>query len=206
MKRKLILIIFVFLFNIVWVNAISITNKLASHYNIVIKTTNQNNLNNNIVDDLDIMLENNLTYNGEDAALIGKKIDNYLKEELAGKGELIAKYSASYEIDPYLIASMIIETTNCDSVCSVLVKKCNNVSKALYNKDNMTEASCCGGYYQKFNSVDDSIKYFIMYVKLNYYDQDIKTVSGIENANDKDVRWVFIINQMIDKIKNSSVS
>ena len=70
----------------------------------------------------------------------------------------------------------------------------------------MTEASCFGGYYQKFNSVDDSIKYFIKYVKLNYYDQDIKTVSGIANANDKDVRWVFIINQMIDKIKNSSVS
>ena len=206
MKRKLILIIFVFLFNIIWVNAISVTNKLASHYNIVIKTTNQNNLNNNVIDDLDVILDTNLSYNGEDAVFIGKKIDNYLKEDLAGKGELIAKYSASYEIDPYLIASMIIENTNCDSKCSVLVTKCNNVSKALYNKDNMTEAACFGGYYQKFNSVDDSIKYFIRYVKLNFYDQDLKTANAIYKAYNKDVRWVFIINQTIDKIKNSSVS
>lgn len=101
---------------------------------------------------------------------------------------------------------MIIENTNCDSKCSVLVTKCNNVSKALYNKDNMTEAACFGGYYQKFNSVDDSIKYFIRYVKLNFYDQDLKTANAIYKAYNKDVRWVFIINQTIDKIKNSSVS
>ena len=56
MKRKIILIILVFLLNIVWVNAISITNSLASHYDFVIKTKEQTNLTNTgIMDDLDII-------------------------------------------------------------------------------------------------------------------------------------------------------
>ena len=40
MKRKVFLIILVFLINILWVNAIGVTNKLSEKYNIVINTKN----------------------------------------------------------------------------------------------------------------------------------------------------------------------
>lgn len=207
MKRKIVLIIFVFLFNVIWVNAISVTNTLASHYNIVIKTNNQTNLNNNVImEEIDIMLENNLTYQDEDATIIGKKIDNYLKNEMAGYGELISKYAISYEVNPYLVAAMIVENTSCDTNCSVLVKKCNNVSKDLYNKDDIGEASCFGGSYQKFNTLDDSIKNFIKYVKSNFYANELTTPGTIYKAYNKDVRWVFRVNEYMNKIKNSTVS
>jgi len=158
MKRKIILIVLVFLFNLVWVNAISFTNELANKYDFVIKTNKTNSNKNNIIDDLDVLLDTNLKYEDEEALIIGKKIDNYLIDEMDGYGELIAKYSIVNEVNPYLVASMIIENTNCDTKCSVLVKHCNNVSKMLYENDNISQTSCFGGSYQKFNSIDDSIK------------------------------------------------
>lgn len=207
MKRKVVLIIFVFLLNMFWVNAISVTNTLASHYNIVIKTTKQTNLNNNnIMDELDVLLETDLSYKNESAVTIGKKIDNYLKGEMKGLGEFIAKYAIVSDVDPYLIASMIVENTECDVECSVLVKQCKNVSKAIYNKENIGEVSCFGGNYQKFNTLEDSIKSFIKYVKVNFYENDLKTPGTIYKTYKKDVRWVFRVNQYIDKIKSSSIA
>lgn len=205
MKRKIILIIIVFLFNIVWVNAISITNSLASHYNIVIKTKPKTNLNNNnLIDDIDVMLENNLSYEDVDAETIGNKINNYLSGELDGYGELIAKYSIVNNVNPYLVAGMIIENTECTDSCSVLVTKCNNVGKMFYNKDSLTETSCFGGYYQSFRSIDDSIKSYIKYIKVNFNDKELNTPGLIYKTYKKDVRWVFRVNNYMEKMKNSN--
>ena len=207
MKRKVFLIILVFLINILWVNAIGVTNKLSEKYNIVINTKNPNKNNNNpnLIDDLDVLLNTDLSYEGESADIIAQKIDQYLKEEMQGYGTLISKYAISNEVNPYLIASMIIETTNCDLKCSVLVKQCNNVYEALYNKDSINQTSCFGGNYQKFNSLDDSIKSFIKYVKFNFYDNDLTTPGTIASSYNKDSRWIFVVNQNISKIKNSSL-
>ena len=204
MKRKLILIILVFLFNMMWVNAITITNDFASKNNLLIKITQKTKLNNTtIMDDLDVMLDNSLTYDGVDAVTIGNKINNYLKAELAGYGEFIAKYSIVNEVNPYLVASFIIENSECDETCSVLVTKCNNVGKLLYNKENLTNTACFGGYYQSYKSLDDSIKAYIKYIKTNFYDKELTTPSTIYKSYNKDVRWVFRVNNIMDSIKNS---
>ena len=80
MKRKIILIVLAFGFNILWVNAISGTNSLASNLDIVIKTSAQEKLNNSsIMKEIDVMLRTDLEFEGEDSVIIGKKIDNYLK-------------------------------------------------------------------------------------------------------------------------------
>lgn len=205
MKRKIILVIFIFLFNILWVNAINVTNKFTSKYNLIIDTNKTNLNNNSIVENIDIILDSNLNYQGESATLIGKKINNYLTGELDNYGELIAKYSIFYEVDPYLIAGIIIENTGCDSNCNTLVKKCNNVYNAIYNKNNIGESSCFGGNYQKFNSLDDSIKSFVKFIKVNFYDNDLKTPNAIYKAYNKDVRWVFRVNEYMNKIKSSSI-
>lgn len=204
MKRKIILIILVFLFNIVWINTISITNSFAASNNLIIKIKQKTNLNNSaIMDDLDVMLDNNLSYEDVDAITIGNKINNYLKGELSGYGELISKYSIVNNVNPYLISAMIIENTECSETCSVLVTKCNNVGKLTFNKDSLTETSCFGGYYQSFKSIDDSIKVYIKYVKNNFYDKELTTPSNIYKKYNKDVRWVFRVNNIMDNIKNS---
>ncbi len=204
MKRKIILIVLVFTLNIIWVNAISVTNSLASHYNIVIKTKKKTNLNNNsIIDDIDVMLENSLAYEGEDAVIIGNKINKFLKAEMYGYGELISKYSIINNVNPYLVAAMIIENTECEEKCSVLVTKCNNVGKLYYNKDSLDGTSCFGGNYQNFSSIDESIKVYIKYIKTNFYDNDLTTPGTIYVSYKKDVRWVFIVNKYIDQIKSA---
>lgn len=206
MKRKIILIILVFLLNIVWVNAISITNSLASHYDFVIKTKEQTNLTNTgIMDDLDVMLENNLSYDNVDATTIGNKINTALHGELSGYGEFIAKYSIVNNINPYLVAGMIVENTECSETCSVLVTKCNNVGKLIYNKDMLGESSCFGGYYRSFNTIEESIKVYIKYIKNNFYDKEMTTPGLIYNSYRKDVRWVFRVNEYMNQMKNVAV-
>ncbi len=206
MKRKIILIILVFLLNIVWVNAISITNSLASHYDFVIKTKEQTNLTNTgIMDDLDVMLENNLSYDNVDATTIGNKINTALHGELSGYGEFIAKYSIVNNINPYLVAGMIVENTECSETCSVLVTKCNNVGKLIYNKDMLGESSCFGGYYRSFNTIEESIKVYIKYIKNNFYDKEMTTPGLIYNSYRKDVRWVFRVNEYMNQMKNAAV-
>ena len=209
MKRKVFLIVIVFLFNIIWVNAINVTNSLTSHYNIIIVTKKNNSLINNttgnIVDDLDVMLETDLSYNDESADIIGKKIDNYLKSDMENKGAMIAKYSIVNELDPYLVAGIILEETSCEFECSVLVKSCNNVAKLNYNRDNLTEAACFGGSYQKFNSLEDGIKAFINVLKYDFYENELTTPGAIYKPFNRDVAWAFRVNQNIEKIKNSAV-
>ena len=206
MKRKIILIVLAFGFNILWVNAISGTNSLASNLDIVIKTSAQEKLNNSsIMKEIDVMLRTDLEFEGEDSVIIGKKIDNYLKNELSGKGEVIAKYSIVNEVNPYLVASMIIKETGCNNECSFLVKKCNNVGKLYYNRDNASEMACYGGFYQKFDTINDSVKSYTKYIRDNYYEKDLTTPSAIASANKKkyDVGWVYWINNYMTKIKKS---
>ena len=204
MKRKFILIVLVFLFNILWVNAISATNNFASKNKFVIKIKQKTNLNNTVImDDLDVMLDNSLTFEDLDAVTVGTKINKFLKAELDSYGELIAKYSIVNEINPYLVAAMIVENSECDETCSVLVTKCNNVGKLKYNEENITETSCFGGSYQSYKTIDDSIKAYIKYIKKNFYENDLTTPIAIYKKYNKDVRWVFRVNNIIDSIKKA---
>ena len=98
---------------------------------------------------------------------------------------------------------MIIENSECDETCSVLVTKCNNVGKLIYNKESITESSCFGGYYQSFKTIDESIKSYIKYIKLNFYDKELTTPSTIYKPYKKDVRWVFRVNNYMDIMKNN---
>ena len=204
MKRKVILIILVFIFNIIWINAISITNSFAASNNLIIKIKQKTNLNNTtIMDDIDVMLDNNLSYENVDSLTIANKINGSLKGELSGYGELIAKYSIVNNVNPYLVASMIIENSECNETCSVLVTRCKNVGKLPYNKDSLTSSACFGGYYQDFKTIDDSIKAYIKYIKINFYDKELTTPIQIYKTYNKDVRWVFRINSYMDRMKNS---
>ena len=73
----------------------------------------------------------------------------------------------------------------------------------LYHKDNMTESSCFGGYYQDYKTIDDSIKAYIKYIKNNFYDNELQTPIQIYKKYGKDVRWVFRLNNLMDRMKNS---
>lgn len=207
MKRKILVIVLVFLTNILWVNAIKLSNSFIKEHDLMIKINNNSSLspnNNQIIEDLDVLLSKDLEFDGESAINIGKKIDKTLKSDLEGKGEFIAKYSIINEVDPYLIAAIILTDTNCEYECSTLVKQCNNVSKKMYNKD-LHDTACFGGYYLKYISKDDSIKDFIKDVKNNFYINDLKTPNEIRIKYKKDVAWAFKVNRYIEILKNNSI-
>ena len=204
MQRKIVLIILVFLFNVLWVNTITVTNKFVSSNNLLIKIKQKTNLNNTtIMDDIDVMLDNNLNYENVDSLVIANKINGSLNGELSGYGELISKYSIVNNVNPYLIAGMIIENTECSDTCSVLVTRCKNVGKLAYNKESLTENACFGGYYQSYKTIDDSIKAYIKYIKNNFYDKELTTPIQIYKSYNKDVRWVYRVNSYMEKMKNS---
>ena len=204
MKRKIVLFILVFLFNMVWVNAITATNDFVKDKNFVIKISQSSKLNNTaIMDEIDVMLDNSLSYEDLDAVSVGNKINTELKAELTGYGELIAKYSIVNDVNPYLVAAFIVENSDCTDTCSVLVTKCNNVGKLAYNKESLTQTSCFGGYYQRYKTIDDSIKDYIKYIKVNFFDKELTTPSTIYKSYNKDVRWVFHVNNLIDSMRKS---
>ncbi len=206
MKRKVVLIVLVFLINILWINAINVTNSFVSNREIIINTGTKinNNETPNIMDDIDVLLRTDLNYNGESADTIANKINNSFND-MKDYGNLISKYSIANGVNPYLVASMIIVETGCDTKCSVLVKKCNNVYEAIYDSESLNQTSCFGGYYQKFASVDDSIKSFVKYIKVNFYDNELTTPNTIYKSFKKDVRWAYLVNFNMDKIKNSNL-
>ena len=63
--------------------------------------------------------------------------------------------------------------------------------------------SCFGGNYQSFSSIDSSVKAYIKYIKTNFYDKELTTPGAMYKAYNKDVRWVFRVNNIMDNIKNS---
>ena len=123
---------------------------------------------------------------------------------MEGKGEVISKYAINSKLNPYLVASMVIEESGCDSECSVLVNKCNNVGKLYYNENNLTEKACFGGYYQQFDSIESSIRSYVRYVRENFYDKELTNLNDIYKEYKKDVRWLYRVSQRMDNIKKST--
>ena len=67
------------------------------------------------------------------------------------------------------------------------------------------ESSCFGGYYRSFNTIEESIKVYIKYIKNNFYDKEMTTPGLIYNSYRKDVRWVFRVNEYMNQMKNAAV-
>lgn len=125
-----------------------------------------------------------------------KKLNKSLNSSLSNKGNVIAKYSVKYGIDPYLATAIILHETGCKWECSYLVQKCNNVGGVK------GYPICSGTGYKKYNSLDEGIEKFIINLYKNYYSHGLNSVEKINTKYASNKSWSKSINNYILEIKN----
>lgn len=118
------------------------------------------------------------------------------KDLLAGKGELIASYSLSKGIDPYLVTAIMLHETGCSYRCSALVRTCNNVAGQKGSPN-------CSGSYKGYSSIDEGIKGAIDNLYNNFYARGLTTVETIGPRYAESNTWTTKINSYMTKIKNA---
>ncbi len=113
---------------------------------------------------------------------------------LAGKGELIASYSLSKGVDPYLVTAIMLHETGCGTRCSALARTCNNVA-------GQKGSPSCMGSYKGYQTIDDGIRGAIDNLYNNFYAKGLTTVETIAPRYAESSAWPIKINSYITKIK-----
>lgn len=120
------------------------------------------------------------------------KLNRNLNSTLAGKGNLYAKYSIEYGVDPYLALAISLHETGCNAECSKLVKNKNNVGGMMGRNGALS-----------FATLDEGIKKFIKNIKKNYYDYGLTTAEEMNPKYAADKSWAKQVNGYIETIKAS---
>ncbi len=127
---------------------------------------------------------------------IGMQLNKHLGTDLLmNKGELIASYAISLQVDPFIVAAIMLHETGCGSRCSGLVRACNNVA-------GQKGSPACGGSYKGYASIDDGIKGAIDNLYRNYYAKGYNTVEKIGPKYAESNTWVSKINSYVAKLKS----
>lgn len=112
---------------------------------------------------------------------------------LAGKGYLIASYSLSKGVDPYVVTAIMIHETGRGT--SRMARECNNVA-------GQKGAPSCMGSYKGYATIDDGIKGAIDNLYNNYYARGLTTVEAIGPRYAESGTWVSMINGYVNSIRN----
>lgn len=133
-----------------------------------------------------------IVYDGLTMAQLSAKLNKNLKSTLAGKGDLYAKYSIKYGVDPYLALAISLHETGCNSSCSNLVKTKNNVGGMMGSNGALS-----------FSTLDEGIEKFIKNLKTNYISYGLNTPEKMNSKYAASKTWAIQVNSYISKIKAS---
>lgn len=199
MKRRIIVFVIIFMFNLVLIKGINMTNNFifAHDYFIYINEvpTNQEEKENENKEEEEKVT--NTTYNGESASKIGKKLDKYFKKtEISGFGEFIAQKSINKNVNPYLIGSIILEDSKCNVKCDIVFTNCKNVGETTGTP------GCFGGKYKKYDKYEDSIIDLINYISSSFTLKQ-QTPNGIYKKLGKDIAWAYKVSKDMETIKKT---
>lgn len=123
-----------------------------------------------------------------------EKLNNILSSDLAGTGDIYAKYSIELGVDPYLAVAISMHETGCMWGCSYLARQCNNIGGQ--------KGTGCGEY-QAYSSLEEGIHGFILNIKNMYVDFGLLTAEEMNPKYAEDPMWASKVNKYIEKIKNS---
>jgi len=125
---------------------------------------------------------------------LSAKLDRSLgNAALSGEGYLIASYSLSKGVDPYVVTAIMIHETGRGT--SRMARECNNVA-------GQKGAPSCMGSYKGYPSIDDGIRGAIDNLYKNYYARGLNTVEKIGPKYAESTTWVSMINGYINSIRN----
>ena len=126
---------------------------------------------------------------------LSAKLDRSLKNEIAGKGYVIATNCLEMGVDPYVATAIILHETGCNAKCSNLVKLCNNVG------GQKGKPRCGNTSFRAFDSLDAGIIGMISNLSRNYYGIGLNTVELIAPKYCEGNTWAGKINSYIKSIR-----
>lgn len=138
------------------------------------------------------IVDTKIVYDGLTMEQLVAKLNKNLKSNLSGKGDLYAKYSLEYGVDPYLAVSISLLETGCNAGCSNLVKNKNNVGGMMGPSGALS-----------FDTLEEGIKKFIKNIKVNYYDYGLKTPEQMNPKYAASKTWAQKVNKYMETIKAS---
>jgi hypothetical protein len=133
-----------------------------------------------------------IVYDGLTLEQLSAKLNKNLKSDLKGKGNIYAKYSIEYGVDPYLAVAISLLETGCNETCSNLVKTKHNVGGMMGKNGALS-----------FTTLDEGIQKFIKNLKENYYDYGLTTPEQINPKYATSTTWATKVNKYIEQIKAS---
>jgi len=153
-----------------------------------------------IIEEAEIVeVEEVKVYDGLSMSELTEKLNLSLKSTIAGTGDLYAKYSLEYGVDPYLAVAISLHETGCNRDCSVLVKKCNNVG------GQKGSPKCGNGSYKRYDTLEKGIEGFIKNIAKNYYAYGLNTPELMQKKYAASASWAAKVNRYIDVIKAKEI-
>ena len=134
-------------------------------------------------------------YEGMTLEELGEKLNRSLKNDIAGKGIVIASKCIELGVDPYVATAIILHETGCgQNTCSQIARNC-------YNFGGQKGSGC--GAYKRYNSVDEGLQGMIENLYNNFYSRGLTTVETIGPRYAESGTWVSKINWYVNNIRNT---
>lgn len=143
------------------------------------------------------IVEANTVFDGLTMDELATKLNKNLNSTLSNKGRLIAEYSTSLGLNPYLVVAIMLHETGCTWECSGLTKQCNNVG------GQKGSPSCGGSSYRSYPTIDEGIKGMMDNLYVNFYSKGLTTPEEINRSYAESTTWATKINSYMSKIKAS---
>lgn len=126
---------------------------------------------------------------------IAVQLDKSLKNDISGKGMVIANKCIELGVNPYVATAIILHETGCGQ------NQCSSIARNCYNFGGQKGAGC--GAYKKYNSVDEGLEGMISNLYRNYYSRGLVTVETIGPKYAESDTWISKINWYVNKIRNA---
>lgn len=123
------------------------------------------------------------------------QLEKTLKNDVSGKGMVIAKKCIELGVDPYIATAIIMHETGCGQA------QCSSLARNCYNFGGQKGPGC--GAYRRYNSVDEGLEGMINNLYKNYYAYGLTTVEAIGPKYAEGNTWVGKINWYVNKIRNA---
>ena len=134
-------------------------------------------------------------YEGMTLEEVADQLNKSLKNEIAGKGMVIASKSIELGVDPFVAAAIIMHETGCGQ------NSCSHIARTCYNFGGQKGSGC--GAYQRYGSVDEGLEGMISNLYRNYYAKGLTTIESIGPRYAESGEWIGKINWYVGRLKSA---
>ena len=134
-------------------------------------------------------------YEGMTLEEVAMQLDKSLKNDIAGKGMVIAAKSIELGVDPFVAAAIMMHETGCGQ------SQCSSIARNCYNFGGQKGSGC--GMYKRYNSIDEGLEGIINNLYKNYYSMGLNTIEKIAPKYAESTTWASKVTWYVNKIKSA---